>query len=346
MAESVSAKFTAEVAKLPLYCMSFFVAKDDVYMPKTKLAYAIDLSVFFNYLIDVFPDRFPYDSIRKIPAQALEQLTSDDISYYLMYLGDYALKNPDGTVSNYKNSPAGKKRKLATLKSFFRYMNVSQKINNDPTVYVDTPKERKKEIVVLNDNEKKRLKDAMETGKGKSARAALFHEHTRYRDLAILLTFLGTGVRISEMTGIHLYDLDFDEQRFLVTRKGGKQEFVYFNKEVLSAITDYLDMERRELIKGKGDPDADGPLFLSNRGTGITADRVEQIIKDAAAAVLPPNLKVTCHTLRKTYGTELYEKFGDILLVQHALGHENSATTTRYYTKFDQNRLKKIVTEK
>ena len=339
--ENVKKKYAEKLNQLPDYCKSFFYAKDDVYAAKTKLAYAIDLYTFFYYLIDTEPDRFPYNSVKDFTLDELNSLTSEDIIGYMIYLNDYAMKNPDGTVSNYKNSATGKKRKLATLKSFFRYLNVNRKIENDPTHFVDTPKTRKKEIIVLSEKEQKKLQHAVETGKDKTTRALAFHEHTKYRDIAILTTFLGTGLRVSELVGLDINDLDFDEQRVLTKRKGEGQEFVYFNKKVLSAITDYLDIERNELIKGKGDPNENGPLFLSNRGTRISVDRVERIIKEAAATVLPPNLKISCHTLRKTYGTAIFEQF-DLLTAQHALGHSSSTTTATYYTRFNKEKLRQL----
>lgn len=340
MPDSIQKKFTDKVRLLPPYCMNFFIAKNDVYKPKTKLSYAMDLYVFFYFLIDTYPDRFQYSKIEDVPLEVLNELTPDDISQYLFYLGDYAMKNEDGSVSQYSNSPAGKKRKLATLKSFFRYLNVNRKINNDPTTYIDTPKIDKKPILALSDKEESKIKKIVESGTGKTERALVFHEHTKYRDFALLTTFIHTGLRVSELVGLNMYDVDFDEQRLLVLRKGGKQDFVYFNQDVLMAIADYIDLERKLLMEGKADYEGDGPLFVSNRGTRITVDRVEKIIASAAKQVLPPNTKVSCHTLRKTFGSNLYDKTHDLLLVQHALGHESSETSSRYYIKFDESKLK------
>ena len=112
---------------------------------------------------------------------------------------------------------------------------------------------------------------------------------------------------------------------------------MYFNKEVLSALTDYITLERPQL--SKNDKNKDGPLFVSNRGTRISVTRVEEIIKEFGKQVLPQNTKISAHLLRKTYGTNLYNKTGDILLVQHALGHTTSQTTEKYYIKYDENRL-------
>ena len=352
--KSDQAKFLEIIDELPDYCMMYFMSKADTYKPRTKVTYAIDLKSFFWYLIDALPDRFPYAKISDIPKDSLNTLVSDDIVMYMAYLNEYSMKDSDGSYPTklnhdgnpeiivYKNGPAAKKRKLAALKSFFKYMMVNRKLTNDPTVYVDIPKLDEKAIITLSKKEEKKLKDCVSNGSGKTDRGKKFFEKTKYRDLAIITLFLGTGLRISELCGLNMFDFDFEERRILVARKGHKQEFVYFNQEVLSTLTDYIEFERPQLLKEAYDKKSDGPLFVSNRGTRITVNRVEMIIKEYGRQVLPPNVKISAHLLRKTYGTNVYEKSGDLPLAQHALGHSDPSTTAKFYIKFDENRLKKL----
>lgn len=216
-------------------------------------------------------------------------------------------------------------------------------MTKNPATYVDIPKVPKKPIVALTESETKRLKKNVQTGAQKTEREKVFFEKTKLRDNAIIMLFLGTGIRISELLNIDMYDLDLDEQRLLVRRKGGHTEFVYFKKEVLTALSDYIELERPVLMKMKSEKEkkANGPLFVSNRGTRITINRVGQIVKEYGRFVLPPNVKFSAHLLRKSFGTQLYERSGgDVSLVQHALGHADSSTTTRFYIDFDKNRLK------
>lgn len=354
--EIIATKIRQAIDELPSYCMMFFMAKADTLEPKTRLAYAGDLKTFFWYLISTMPDRFPYSNISDIPIDTLNTLISDDIVMYLAYLDNYAMPDSSGTFPTkkgnngtpeiivYHNSANGKKRKLATLKTFFKYMVVNRKITNDPTVYVETPKLSKKAVIAMSEKEEARFKEAVKKGNGKSKRGQKFFEKYKYRDYAIVLLFLETGVRVSELCDMELYDLDLEEQRILIIRKGGNQDFVYFKNDTREVLLSYLEIERPQLVKdteGK-DNHKNGPLFVSNRGTKISVARVEDIVKEYGRQVLPPNVKVSCHLLRKTCGSKIYSETSDLVLAQHVLGHASSSTTEKYYVAFDQERLKRL----
>ena len=310
MATEVIKKYTQILSTLPDYVMDFFLDENTRYQPKTKLAYAVDLRVFFWWIIDTAPQDINRAKLSEVTKQDLDKLRARDINLYMMWLEQYEM--PDfvtGKKEVYENSPSGQKRKLAVLKSFFKFLYREEYILQDPTALVKTPKIKEKEIFILSEGEKDRILNEADTGRSKADHAKSFHSHSKYRDMAILSTFLGTGIRVSELVNINLYDLDFTEQRILVTRKGGNREYVYFNSTVLDALTDYLDIERASLAKIDPEKDEDGPLFVSNRGTRITVGRVEQIVKEYAHYILPASSKSTPHTLRKTYGTELYQKY-------------------------------------
>ncbi|MBR6380055.1 MAG: tyrosine-type recombinase/integrase [Lachnospiraceae bacterium] len=339
----ITDQFLKVCAELPPYCRDFFTAKNDQYMPKTKLAYAWDYRIFFYYLVSTGLSNAP--SISQVPLSLLDELKPLDISAYMMYLDKYQMPDFEtGEMRIYRNSQSGKQRKLASLRAFYKYFQKMDRLKNNPAALVEHPKSRAKEKIVLSDREVALLKEEAATGHSKSPRAQKYHEKTKYRDTAILSLFLGTGLRISELVGIDLFDLDENEQKVLVLRKEGNREFVYFNSTVLSDLQEYIEHERPVLTKT--DPEKtrreDGPLFVSNRGTRISVLRVEQIVKEYASFVLPPSVKVTPHALRKTFGTKLYLKYRDLALVQHALGHATPATTERFYTKFDEKLLEAL----
>ena len=346
-------KFMREFNQLPSFCQSFFAAKADIYEVKTKTAYALDLKTFFWYMIDALADRYPYERISQIKLEDLRTIHEDDILNYMAYLSEYTMKDENGQyltktgrngkqeIITYSNSPAGKARKLAALKSFFKYMNVHRGFNHNPAIYIDPPKIKKRPIVALSPSEEKKVLKEAQKGANKSTRAQKFHEKTRYRDHSILQTFLGTGIRISELAGLDLGDLDLEEMRLLVRRKGGAMDFVYFNKDVAEALLDYMELERPELLKNGKNPDEQA-VYLSNRGSRLCVNRIEAIVKEYGKIALPANVKVTAHVLRKTFGTSLYNETGDVSLVQNALGHADSSTTTKFYIGFDPERLKKL----
>lgn len=328
------------LSELPDYCTKYCAAKSETLSLKTRIAYIGDIKVFLYFLITQKNQDFPYESVKDIPLSSMEKLDNSDIDIFVQYLTEYTFQG-----KTYQNSPAGKKRKIATLKSFFKYFQRIGRLTTNPAELTEIPKLREKPIVVLSKKEQEQIRKVIETGSRKSEKQKKYHEKTKFRDLAILSLFLGTGIRVSELVSINDFDLDLSEQRVLVTRKGGKQEFVYFNREVLDTLCTYIDYERNALLgltKEKKDTYEDAPLFLSQRHKRITVRMVEIIIKKYAATILPPNVKATPHTLRKTFGTELYAKYKDLYLVQAALGHSSPATTAKYYAKFDPEYLKQL----
>ena len=326
---------------LPPYCLDYFYATAEIYEIRTRCAYAGDLKVFFEYVLGL-PCCAEYSSIREIPLTVFEEITSTDIDKYMIYLGKYEI---NGEI--YENSLAGKKRKLASLKAFINHYRKIGKIKNNPTEFTYTPKVKKKEILILSQKEQQKLKDAIDMGVGKTDQQKLYHEKTKYRDRAILSMFLGTGLRVSELVSLDNYDVDLEQQRLTVVRKGGDTAYVYFNKEVLHTLCDYLDLERNTLLQYdektlNGDMLPDGPLFVSLRHDRISVRMVQTLISRYARFVLPPKTKVSPHTLRRTFGSELYRQYLDLALVQHALGHSSPETTKAHYVNYDDEYNKRI----
>ena len=150
-------------------------------------------------------------------------------------------------------------RKLSSLRSIYHYLFKNELINADVTLLVDMPKRHEKPIIRLEVDEVARLLDLVESGEKQTQHQKRYNDHTRLRDLAILTLFLGTGIRVSELVGIDIDDLDFEVGGFMVTRKGGGQAILYFPDEVASVLKDYLRV-RRAMAPLPGHENA---LFLS-----------------------------------------------------------------------------------
>lgn len=342
------------LAELPPLVGDFFYTKQDNYQIRTRLGYAQDLRIFFNWMLDTCDD-MP-ETIREIDKEHINRIDNDDIYAFLDYLNYYQSHNPvhaDGDIK--KNTAVGKARKLAALRSFFKFLRIRKLIDHNPCDLVETPKIHKaKAILTLSDEQQQIMLDNAIDAKGKPLKKGIvdeertksLREHTKYRDFAILTTFLGTGLRVSELVNIELDDIDFREQRIFVIRKGGSKDFVYFNSAVFNAILDYMDYERDRLLHIKRDKDKEddspssGPLFIARGGKRITVRRIQQIVKEYAVFAVPSSQKVSPHTLRKTFGTALYEKYKDLALAQHALGHENAQTTSEHYVNYNKDNLK------
>ena len=154
---------------------------------------------------------------------------------------------------------------------------------------------------------------------------------------AMLLLFLGTGIRVSECVGLDVDDLDFDMNAFLVTRKGGDQSILYFPDQVADALRTYLT-ERAQIQPLEGHENA---LFLSMQKRRMTQRAVENMVKKYALVAAPLKKRISPHKLRSTFGTNLYQETGDIYLVADVLGHADVNTTRRHYAAMsDLNKRK------
>jgi len=317
--------------ELPPFIVSFFRGINDTTAPKTREAYAIDLKIFFTYLITE-SSKLEGRAITDLTLHDLAYVTSDDIEGYKEYLSLYA-KERNGTMVDIQNSSRGKSRKLASVRTMFSYYFKKGVIESNPSDRVDFPKVNKKAITRLEADEVANFLDEVERGENLPARSQKFHEITVKRDLAITTLLLGTGMRISECVGIDLTDIDFNANYIRITRKGGDEQFIYFGKEVETALKDYIK-QRDEIEAREGYENA---LFLSLQSKRITIRAVQNLVKKYAKSVVPLK-KISPHKLRSTYATNLYMETGDIYIVADTLGHSDINTTAKHYAKIADDR--------
>lgn len=320
-------KLREMLESLPPFCKQFFIGIEATTASRTRLAYAYDIGCFFDYLHEVNPICQRME-IRDFPLSILDQITPMDIEEYLFYLKYY---EKDGI--EHTNDERGIKRKLASLRSFYRYFYKNELIENDPAVKVDMPKIHEKTIVRLDIDEVSRLLDEVESGENLTTRQQMYHEKTKKRDLAMMTLLLGTGIRVSECVGLDMEDVDFRNNGIKIHRKGGAEVIVYFGEEVRGALLDYM-VERQKITAEDGSIHA---LFLSMQNRRINVRSVENLVKKYSKLVT--NLKhITPHKLRSTYGTSLYRETGDIYLVADVLGHKDVNTTRKHYAAIDDDR--------
>ncbi len=314
-------------AQLPLFCDRFFRGIEPTTASRTRLAYATDLKVFFTYIQDLL--KFRNENIFTSDISLLNRIDCYDIENYLDYLKVYT--NPEGIT--YTNDENGLKRKLSAVRAMYRYFYFHHEVENNPAAQVSVPKIHEKAIIRLDENETAELLDTVDYGIGGTKNQQKFHEKNRLRDLAMITLLLGTGIRISECIGLNLSDVDFNNDRIKVTRKGGNESYVYFGEEVHQALADYF-VKRNTMVAADGDENA---LFLSNRMSRLTVRAAEILVKKYAGSAV--SLKhITPHKLRSTYGTQLYKETGDIYLVADVLGHKDVNTTRRHYAAIEEER--------
>ena len=314
--------------ELPDVCFDFINAIDSTTQPLTRYAYVSDLKLFFGFLTEELP-KFAGKAPSAIDLSDLSKVTSRDIYMYMDYLTLY-IRN-DVEITNHE---LGKLRKISSLRSFYKFLYKNGYIESDPAALVDLPKRHQKPIIRLEIDEVARMLDLVENGELQTEHQKKYNDHTRVRDLAILTLFLGTGIRVSELVGINIEDIDFSINGFLVTRKGGNQAILYFPDEVARVLQDYLII-RKELTPEPGHEDA---LFLSLQNRRISVRAVQNMVKKYASMAAPLKKKLSPHKLRSTFGTNLYHETGDIYLVADVLGHSDVNTTRRHYAAMTDDR--------
>lgn len=321
-------KIRENVKLLPHFINEFLTGIADTTQPRTRLAYTYDFKIFFNFLLTECIN-IKETSMQEITLETLENVTVENLEEYMEYLSYYHVNQNE---KEYKNEALGKSRKLASLRALYEYFYKKQKIKTNPTLLINFPKERRKEITMLDVDEIAEFLDNVENGSTLTNRQKQFHNINIKRDLAIITLFLGTGMRISELIGINITDIDFKNTRIKIVRKGGHEATVYFGEEVLEALEVYHD-ERKEVEAVEGHEDA---FFLSLQRKRIN-DRSVQLLVKKYAGHLTNIKKISPHKLRSTYGTHLYRETGDLYLVAEVLGHTD-VNTTRKYAKMDEER--------
>ena len=311
---------------LPEFCYDFFTGVENTTSSLTRLNYAYDLRVFFDYLFNE-TNVFNGKNINTLEPKDLENVKASHIERYLSYLSTYEDKN--GKIRN--NTERGKARKLATVRAFFKYFYKKEMISADVSSKVSMPKLHEKTIVRLESNEIPKFLDEVESGKGLTGHARGFHKKTQKRDIAMLTLLLGTGMRVSECVGLNLSDIDFSINGLKVTRKGGNQVVLYFSDEVKVPLVDYIE-ERNDNPYLKDEP----ALFCSLQNKRITPRAVQNLVKKYAS-IATPLKHITPHKLRSTYGTALYRETGDIYIVADVLGHKDVNTTKKHYAAISED---------
>lgn len=320
------------VNEMPDYMRKFFShLKGQGMSPRTRLQYAYDLNRFYSYLSS--SPGFKSENIKTLTAHdILDKLTIDDYQEYIESLEYYKKTDKNGNVTTSLSSPSMIARKVASLRSMLSYFHKIGEISENISDLIDSPKIPEKTIVALDKDGVARLLKAITDTEGMSDREIKRHKLIEKRDYAIMMLLLGTGIRVSELVGIDLSDIDFYNASILITRKGGDEDEVYFGSQVESALDDYLLNCRDELLKGN-EEDA---FFVSMQHKRITERSVEILVKNYALKA-NLNMKVTPHTMRRTYGTNLYEETSDIYLVADALHHASVETTKKHYAKLSKD---------
>ncbi len=321
-------KIAELLEELPSFCADYFLGVETRTSCQTRLKYAYDLRIFFDFLC---ARKYRNYAVTDLTLEHLEGVTHNDIEFFLSYLSHYRFQGKRLSCDE-----RAKARKLSAVRALFKYFFNKGLISVDNSAKVPTPKLHEKEIIRLDAEEVSDLINITETGTGLTRHAVGYHNKTKIRDTAIITLFLGTGIRISELVGLDIDSFDFEENSFLVTRKGGNQAILYFSNEVKYALQEYI----AEKSNDPKIPKDERAFFLSMQYKRINVRTVELLVKKYSKIVSPLK-KITPHKLRSTYGTRLYNETGDIYIVADVLGHRDVNTTKKHYAAItDDNRRK------
>ena len=216
------------LSELPPYVKEYFRAKETTTSDKTRLSYAYDLRVFFRFLQETNPTLHD-KALSEISIKDLSMLKPVDFEEFEEYLKAY--KTPDNRTET--NSRTGIARKMSCLRSFYDYLCKRELLTSNPVRLVDMPKIKEKAIIQLDTDEVAALLDYIENYGNDLTGVKLYHyQKQKYRDIAIVTLLLGTGVRVSELVGLNISDVDFKNNGIRIIRKGGNEMIVYFGEEV------------------------------------------------------------------------------------------------------------------
>ncbi len=280
----------------------------------TVCEYLIDLRIFFRYLratergIDLDSPELDEIDIRDISVADMEKVTAETIYRFLFYADQMR-----------GNAASARARKLSALRAFFKYLHAKKHlISRNPTADVEGPRQRKSLPKYLNLEESLHLLSVIEED---------IESKSRLRDYAIVTLFLNCGMRLSELVGINLSDIDTEMASLRVTGKGSKQRIVYLNDACRDALRAYYE-ERLAPDPRGARTDA---LFLSSRMQRISPKTVQWMVYRYLGIAGLSNRGLSVHKLRHTAATLMYQTGEvDIRVLKDVLGHEQLSTTQIY----------------
>ena len=276
-----------------------YLKKERNYSKLTLINYTKDINIFLDYIKN---NNLNYLKIKK-----------DDIRSYLKYLDSL----------NYKNNTIS--RNLSSLRSFYAYLVMDKKIDNNPFKLIRNPKKEKKLPNFLQYNEFIKLIDELKKD-----------DNLSIRNKMILELLYATGLRVSELTNIKLDDIDFNNKSIKVLGKGNKERIVYFGDYAKEVMMEYINYNRISLLNGKESK----YLLINKNGDNLTNRGVEEVI-DSVVEKASLNHKISPHVLRHTFATHMLEDGADLRTVQELLGH-STLSTTQIYTHVTNERLRSV----
>jgi len=277
-----------------------YLSNQKGYSPNTVKAYLRDLRKFGNFYKE-------YANWGKIKLKKIDKI---GIRHFLGSLLEEGYSN--STIS----------RKLSSIKTFFKYLVMQDKLKHNPAAILKNPKVEKKLPEVLSEEEIQKIFKELEG-----------NDFYSKRNRAILELFYITGIRLSELIDIDVKNIDFSKKEIKIKGKGKKERIVLIGDRAKKSLEHYLHVRSQRFRKK-------GPLFISNRNQRLSHSMVQNIVKNILSKITEKN-NLSPHTLRHSFATHLINNGAELRAVQDLLGHE-SLSTTQIYTHIKLNKMREL----
>lgn len=307
------------VLDLPPFCRLFFNGKSTSMSKITLKKYMYQMKYFFNFIAAQYLNN---KDIRQIDLTEFKTITSDEIRAYIQFVSQTMTNNYVVQL-------------ISVLSVFFNYYLKNGYINNNPVSSIERPKAQRHLMVKLTLEESNRLLLAISNETRVKLKMKKVSENEILRDKTIIIFFLSTGVRLSELVGLNYGSINLENKTAVVRRsKSGKEEIIYLTDDLVKQLELYFSSFPQT--------DLNAPLFTTKDGNRVTGQNLTVMVRKYVrfAGI---NKKITPHKLRATFGTNLYQKTHDIYMTAKLLGHTTVVTTTKYYVDIDEELKRKAL---
>lgn len=316
-----------------------YLLDDRHFSPYTARCYGVDLRQYADHLATVLgvqPDaareQSAFDLRKRNPvdaggAEKAGAVLPESVTRSMLEADTTVIRGFLTHLDGHNYSAATLARKIATLRSFYRWLEKSRFVAANPMLLIRTPRQDKRLPKAIDVDQVERLLSAPDAADLLGA-----------RDRAILETLYSTGIRVSELVGINRGDIELEERAMVVQGKGRRERLVPLGTHALAAISHYLDMLATD-PRGQVDGDASrAPLFVNKHGSRLSTRSVRRKVSKYLEKVgLDPD--ISPHTLRHSFATHLLDNGADLRSVQELLGHQ-SLSTTQVYTHLSTSRMR------
>lgn len=340
-------KVEEKVEQLPWYVGEYIDKRRRKLSPASLLNYCHDYIIFFDWIL---AEGYFKGKRQDIPLELLESLTVQQIEDFLSFL-EFKLDNTKLTIN----------RKLSALKSLFNYLqNIAETSDLKPYLHrnvmakIELNDVKEDQETIANRMEGKMLRGdeyeqfrqfvAYDYGLANKDNKKVFNFHQKNceRDTAIISLILGSGLRLSEVVGLDLDDIDWKKNRVRVIRKGNKEQYVYFSEQAMLDLKEYVDIREQRYNVNKDNKSLFIASIMGPKGTTrrLTERSIEKIVEKYAVAFGKPSLSV--HKLRHSFATRYHIENNDVPKLRRQLGH-SSIQTTMIYTHLTNDELRSAI---